>query len=300
MEDLFMRPNFKPGFRMPLVPLFALIALFAPLVNAYAQDPFAVRILALEGRVEVRRPTAGQSALNRLALLVSIAVKIQDQLLPGDTIITGRNGRVVLGLTDGSQVVIAPQTTLEIDDLSRSPRHLLNLIKGKARLQIEKLGGKPNPYRVNTPTTVIAVRGTIFDVLVDGDETEVYLHEGEVEVTNRQLPDQPLLLLAGRQTRVRGTAPPRLPRIFGPGRNDRAFRFKSRQVGSAAPASRSGGSPSSRTPQRDGGADRTPRRSDPRAPRIEDGPARRDGAGGRIPSSPSPGAPRPGPGGRRP
>lgn len=278
------------------MPLLALLAILAPVGNGYAQEPFTVRILALEGKVEVRRPTAGQSVLNRLALPVSIAVKTQDQLFTGDMIITGRNGRVVLGLTDGSQVVVAPQTTLEIDDLSRSPRHLLNLIRGKARLQIEKLGGKPNPYRVNTPTTVIAVRGTIFDVLVNGDETEVYLHEGEVEVTNRQLPDQPLLLLAGRQTRVRGTSPPRSPQIFGPGRNDRAFRFKSRQLRSATPASRSGGGPTSGTPQRDGGAGRP----DPRSPRIEDGPVRRDGAGGRIPSSPSPGAPRTGPGGRRP
>src|SRR4029078_7551238 len=120
---------------------------------------------------EIRRSSDSQPQIQK------IAYKVNDELRTGDTIITGKSGRFVLGLSDGSQAMIAPQTTVVIKDLSQSPRTLFNVIRGKTRIHIEKLGGQPNPYRVNTPTAVIAVRGTIFDVLVDGNETQVFLHE---------------------------------------------------------------------------------------------------------------------------
>src|ERR1051326_633016 len=142
-----------------------------------AQELVSARVLSFEGQVEIRRPSDNQPRLQK------IAYKTNDELKAGDTIITGKSGRLVLGLSDGSQAVIAPQTTVLIKDLSQSPRTLFNVIRGKTRIHIEKLGGQPNPYRVNTPTAVIAVRGTIFDVLVDRNETQVFLHEGPVAVT---------------------------------------------------------------------------------------------------------------------
>jgi len=54
---------------------------------------------------------------------------------------------------------------------------------------IEKLGGEPNPHRVFTPTAVISVRGTIFDVAVNEYETTVVsVSEGLVGVRHRLLP----------------------------------------------------------------------------------------------------------------
>jgi len=269
----YMRQMFNPANRLFLMPLLALLVIILQ-STALGQDPFTVRILALEGQVEVRRLTRGQAVLNRQVLPVSIVVRPHDLLVQGDTVITGRNGRLVLGLTDGSQVVIAPKSTIEIEDITKSPRHLLNVIKGKTRLQIEKLGGMPNPYRVNTPTTVIAVRGTIFDVLVDGDRTEIYLHDGEVEVANRLRPDQPLLLPNGTYTSIRGTSPPLIPRIFKDGRNDRSFQLRSRQVPSIPSSTRPGGDDSSGA---SGGESRSPRRGDSRFPQSGDGPGRRPG-----------------------
>ncbi len=143
----------------------------------------------------------------------------------GDWIITGRKGRLALGLSDGSQAVIAPQTTVVIQDLSQSPRALFNVIRGKTRIHIEKLGGQPNPYRVNTPTAVIAVRGTVFDILVEDHETQVYLHEGAVTVTNFSTPDQPVFLSAGQMTRVFLRNLPIAPSPFRLGRNNKLFKF---------------------------------------------------------------------------
>jgi hypothetical protein len=180
--------------------------------GARAQALVSARILASEGQVELRRQVQ------------KIAFKLSDELNAGDTIITGKNGRLVLGLSDGSQAVIAPQTTVVIQDLSQSPRTLFQLLRGKTRVKIEKLGGQPNPYRVNTPTAVIAVRGTLFDVLVKENETEVFLHEGAVTVFNLALPAQPVLLAPGQTTRVERQRQPRQPDAFKPGRNDDSFR----------------------------------------------------------------------------
>ena len=182
-----------------------------------AQGLISAKVLSSEGPVEIRRVFSNQ------VLPQKIVFKAEDKLNAGDTIITGKKGRLVLGLSDGSQAVISSQTTVVIEDLSQSPRTLFNVIRGKTRVHIETLGGQPNPYRVNTPTAVIAVRGTIFDVLVENEETQVYLHEGSVAVTNLRLPNQPVFLSAGQMTRVPLQRLPNPPDTFKPGRNDGSF-----------------------------------------------------------------------------
>ena len=208
--------------------LFACLAGALIMIFGSGQTPFqpstpglvAAKVLSSEGEVEIRRPSIDQPQVQK------IAFKAADELRAGDTIITGRKGRLVLGLSDGSQAVIAPQTTVVIKDLTQSPRTLFHVIRGKTRVHIEKLGGQPNPYRVNTPTAVIAVRGTIFDVLVDGDETQVFLHEGEVAVTNHSSPVQPVFLFAGQTTRISPDRLPTKPGTFKAGKNDGTFQFQ--------------------------------------------------------------------------
>lgn len=206
--------------------------------SVQAQELVAAKILSVEGPVEIRRPANNQPQLQQ------IAFKPSDELRAGDTIITGRKGRLVLSLSDGSQAVIAAQTTVVIKDLSQSPRTLFHVLRGKTRLQIEKLGGRPNPYRVHTPTAVIAVRGTIFDVLVEDDQTQVFLHEGEVAVTSLRWPEQPIFLTAGQTIRIRLQRPLSNPGSFKAGRNDGNFksrRDESRSEETRRSASSSGG-----------------------------------------------------------
>lgn len=188
-----------------------------------AQDLVFAKVLSIEGQVEIRRQPGGQTQMQ------NIAFKVDDELKAGDIIITGKSGRLALGLSDGSQAVIAPKTTVVIKDLSQSPRTLFNVIRGKTRVRIEKLGGKPNPYRVNTPTAVIAVRGTVFDVLVEEDETQVFLHEGEVAVTNLTAPDREVFLFAGQMTRISQRRAPNPPSPFKAGRNDGTFKARDKE-----------------------------------------------------------------------
>ena len=70
-------------------------------------------------------------------------------------------------------------------------RELLEVLLGRVRVRINHFGGKPNPYRINSPTASIAVRGTEFSVAVNGaGDTEVLVYEGLVEVTSLSNPQQ--------------------------------------------------------------------------------------------------------------
>jgi|SRR5918912_137661 hypothetical protein len=203
--------------RVILFSLLISAALLAS-INAQAQTLVSARILSSSGPVEIQRRSQGQAAL------IKIEYRVNDELLAGDVVKTDRGGRLVLGLLDGSQAIIGEKTVVEIADLSKSPRTIFNVLRGKTRVKIEKVGGRPNPYRVNTPTTVIAVRGTLFDVIVSGKETEVFVHEGEVAVSNLVLPDAMVILSPGQMTRVQQTQPPEPPSRFQPGRNNDTFR----------------------------------------------------------------------------
>lgn len=136
----------------------------------------------------------------------SFTLRKGDRLLPGDEIDTQAGGRVVISLTDGSQVIVAPGSIVVLKDFRQavSLRELLYVVLGRVRVKINKLGGRPNPYRVNSPTASIAVRGTEFIVRVESNgETEVTVTEGLVEVASRLDGNQKTLLEPGRSVIVR-------------------------------------------------------------------------------------------------
>ena len=67
------------------------------------------------------------------------------------------------------------------------------------RVKINHFGGRPNPYRMNSPTASIAVRGTEFSIeVVPQGDTQVVVYEGAVEVSSLADPDRKTLIEAGR------------------------------------------------------------------------------------------------------
>lgn len=219
-----------------------------------AQQLRSARVLSAHGAVEIRRQTGGRAGV----AMQPINLAVNDEVRAGDLIVTQRGGRLVLGLSDGSQAVIGEHTTIEVGDFRQSPGAIFHILRGRTRVRIERSGGRPRPYRVNTPTAVIAVRGTIFDVLVKENETRVFVHEGEVAVSNTLLPDQSLHLIVGQQTRILRGRLPETPKPFKPGQNDRIFAppVDERQGGNTASGGRGAdGFPgnSGNTPARDRG-----------------------------------------------
>src|SRR5947209_1076927 len=89
-------------------------------------------------------------------------------LNPGDRIDTHGGGRVVIDLSDGSMVVVAPESVVVLKDYrsAGSLRELFEITLGSVRVKINHFAGKPNPYRMNSPTASIAVRGTEFTITV--------------------------------------------------------------------------------------------------------------------------------------
>lgn len=126
-------------------------------------------------------------------------------LSPGDRIDTRAGGRVVIDLSDGSMVVVAPGSVVTLKDFraASSLRELFEITLGMVRVKINHFAGKPNPYRMNSPTASIAVRGTEFTIAVDNSgATDVTVIEGEVEVSSLSDPARSVTLEAGQSLRL--------------------------------------------------------------------------------------------------
>ncbi len=122
-------------------------------------------------------------------------------LNPGDRIDTRGGGQAVIELSDGSMVVVSPGSLILLKDFRQasSLRELFEITLGAVRVKINHFAGRPNPYRMNSPTASIAVRGTEFSIQVDArGETAVIVYEGAVEVSDLFDPGQTTLIEAGR------------------------------------------------------------------------------------------------------
>ncbi len=155
----------------------------------------AMKVSSVYGPVEWK----AQTGLKFAPLTAAKSVQI------GDEVRTGPGGTLMLELGDGSYMVVSENSALTIDDfMAPNLRSLVNMMLGKVRFYIQRLGGKPNPYRVTTPTALIAVRGTIFEVSVDEAQiTEIRCLEGRVSVETAGLSDREVVLDEGRKTLVR-------------------------------------------------------------------------------------------------
>lgn len=123
------------------------------------------------------------------------------ELAPGDRVDTHGGGRVAIELSDGSMIVVQPESLIVIKNFrdAASIRELFYIMLGTVRVKINHFGGRPNPYRIDSPTASIAVRGTDFTVIVDSaGQTQVLVYEGVVEVTSLTDPSQSVVLDAGR------------------------------------------------------------------------------------------------------
>lgn len=128
-------------------------------------------------------------------------------LNPGDRIDTRGGGQVVIDLSDGSMVVVQPGSVIVLKDYRQaaSLRELFEITLGMVRVKINHYAGRPNPYRMNSPTASIAVRGTEFSIQVDQQgRTQVLVYEGAVEVSSLSDPARRTLVEAGRGVLVSG------------------------------------------------------------------------------------------------
>ena len=169
--------------------LLAVVCLFcAPI---YAEEG-AAKVVTLTGQVSVLRDNSPW------------ALNIGDSVQPRQIIITGPDGFAVFQVSDGSTFEVFPNARVIFRENQGSWRDLLDVLLGRVKVHIEKLGGQPNYNRVRTPTAVISVRGTIFDVAVEDedDTTLVSVDEGQVVVQHLLKPGPERILNQGESIRI--------------------------------------------------------------------------------------------------
>jgi hypothetical protein len=157
------------------------------------------RVASVSGRASISGNSRAPSMLRRGELLT-----------PGDILDTHGGGRVRIELSDGSVVIVQPETRLVLQDYraAGSLRELLKVFVGRVRIKVNHFGSQPNPYRVNSPSASIAVRGTEFGISVGaGGSTEVVVYEGLVEVYSLTDPQRRVLLESGKGVIVRPNEP---------------------------------------------------------------------------------------------
>ena len=167
------------------------------------------RVTSVRGRALISRQASAPSDIAR-GVVVS----------PGDEIDTRAGGRVAIELSDGSEVIVQPGSLVILKDYrnASSLRELFQITVGRVRVRINHLGGRPNPYRINSPTASIAVRGTEFSVAVEArGDTQVVVYEGIVEVSSFANPRHPVLVQPGHGVIVR---PNEDIQFFVPGPNN--------------------------------------------------------------------------------
>jgi hypothetical protein len=171
----------------------------------------ALVLLCSAGTAQNTSPVARASSVSGRALLFNSGATVPTALtagyilIPGDRVDTRGGGRVVIELSDGSMVIVSPESVVTLKDFraASSLRELFEITLGMVRVKINHFGGKPNPYRMNSPTASIAVRGTEFTIEVEASgATQVTVIEGAVEVTSLADPARSVLLQAGQTFRL--------------------------------------------------------------------------------------------------
>lgn len=154
----------------------------------------------------VRGPVAyalGDPASARATLIGSI-------LLDGEaSAITGVRGAADLALPDSSLVEIGDRTTVRIGAFAKAAGGTteIALAAGALRFVIRNPAGAKSNYRFSTPTTQVAVRGTVAYLVSGPAGDQVYCVDcapGDVTVTARGVGD--FTIASGQTLNVRRTA----------------------------------------------------------------------------------------------
>jgi hypothetical protein len=129
---------------------------------------------------------------------------IGDAVKPQQMIVTGPDGYAKFRLADGSTFEVFQNSRMVFRQHAGSWSDLLDVLLGRVKVVIQKLNGAPNPNRVSSPTAIISVRGTVFDVVVEDDDgtTFVSVDEGAVDVRNMTAAGDPVRLQPGDSVRV--------------------------------------------------------------------------------------------------
>lgn len=179
--------------------VLAMGTLFA--ATSYAEDAVCVFMSDKNNAWVVRRDAPD----------VKISLKVGDALYKGDTLVVTQGNKVQLAFDQQAENVmhIEGPTELQIDRINPTD---IQLKQGKVFALLDKKGPASH-FKVFAPTAIAAVRGTQFQVMARGQETQILTYRGQVEVNGRKASGEPtdesVILGPGQKTKTVsvGTAP---------------------------------------------------------------------------------------------
>lgn len=153
---------------MKIVRMVCITALIIGIaVAGYAMEKRTAQIASLDGTAEVK--SAGQGGW--------VPASVGMVLNEGDTIKIAQkswallnidNGKIAtVEVKEGSQMVIAE---LQADPKAETSKTLLDLAIGEVLIKAQKVHGENSKFEVKTPTSIVGVRGTTFNVKVEAVE----------------------------------------------------------------------------------------------------------------------------------
>lgn len=129
---------------------------------------------------------------------------LSEFILPEDKIETTKDSYADIQLMDGVVIRIKENTILTLNKIYVDSKNSeiysdISLNKGKIFSKVGTKLSKSSGFKITTPTSTAAVRGTDFQVEVDGAQTETLVSEGSVEVVDNDNPDQSNVADAGEK-----------------------------------------------------------------------------------------------------
>jgi ferric-dicitrate binding protein FerR (iron transport regulator) len=167
---------------------------FVLLPSANAQKfggRIAAKVLLESGQVSVLRDA------------YPVALNVNDPILVQQTVVTGPQSYARFQLEDNTTIELFENSRMVFHGNTPSVLDMLYIELGRLKIFEQHTKGE-NAKKVTTPTAVISVRGTVYDVVVEDNDgtTLVTVDEGAVEVTNHTSPGPGVLLNPGDWIRV--------------------------------------------------------------------------------------------------
>ena len=178
---------------LPVSAAFWLCTAQAQVPAGPSPAPFAGAVVSeWKGEVHVQLPGTNMSR------------PIRGQVLIAGSVLETGDGRLVLVLrTDESEILVQPHARLVVREPAPGNWNAVEILLGRVHAYIRKRTGGAPPFQMGTPSAVIAVRGTRFDVEVNGrGVSEVDVFDGLVEVASSTIPGSSVLVSPGFSTRV--------------------------------------------------------------------------------------------------
>jgi hypothetical protein len=136
-------------------------------------------------------------------------------VLSAESTIETAKGSLLLVLQDGSQVLVKSHSRVVLKAPDKDKGFSIELLIGKVLNKITKRLGNTPSFRMGTPTAVITVRGTRFEVEVNKKlRTSVVVYDGLVEVQGLMGAAPPVFVRPGFVTDVDRDRAPSRPRQF--------------------------------------------------------------------------------------